>query len=72
MLVGLGFDVWIGNNRGVFDYSANTSYLANQAIYWNFDFADLGMHDLPAQIDFILTYLNEATLTYIGYGRGNT
>jgi pimeloyl-ACP methyl ester carboxylesterase len=72
-LLDLGFDVWIGNNRGVYDYSANISYLANQIdIYWNFDFTDMADHDLPAQIDYILSATGESKLTYIGYGRGNT
>jgi pimeloyl-ACP methyl ester carboxylesterase len=29
MLLNMGFDVWVGNNRGVYDYSWNLSYLAN-------------------------------------------
>lgn len=72
MLLNMGFDVWIGNNRGVYDYSWNLSYLANQLdIYWNFAFDSMGLQDVPAQIDYILTETNEATVIYIGYGRGN-
>jgi len=31
----------------------------------------MGLQDVPAQIDYILTETNEATVIYIGYGRGN-
>jgi pimeloyl-ACP methyl ester carboxylesterase len=72
-LVEHGFDVWVGNNRGVYDYSANVSYRASQEdIYWNFDFTDMAKNDLPTQIDYILEQTREAKLTFIGFGRGNT
>lgn len=59
-LVEHGFDVWVGNNRGVYDYSSNISYRANQVdIYWNFDFADMADHDLPTQIDYVLEQTRE-------------
>jgi lysosomal acid lipase/cholesteryl ester hydrolase len=72
-LVEHGFDVWVGNNRGVYDYSSNISYRANQVdIYWNFDFTDMADHDLPTQIDYVLEQTRESKLTFIGLGRGNT
>jgi lysosomal acid lipase/cholesteryl ester hydrolase len=74
MLVDLGFDVWLGNNRGINEYSEHISYAptASNDAYWNFSFSSLGLYDLPAQIDFILQETREAKLSYIGYGRGNT
>ena len=54
-LLELGFDVWLGNNRGVNDYSHNQFYKANQEdIYWHFDFTNMAEHDLPMQIDYVL------------------
>jgi hypothetical protein len=31
----------------------------------------MGMQDVPAQIDYILDLTKEASVIYIGYGRGN-
>ena len=69
----LGFDVWLGNNRGVYDYSANEFYRANQLdVYWNFDYTEMAEYDLPALTQYILDTTHQERLSYIGYGRGNT
>ena len=54
-----GYDVWLGNNRGCY-YSLghktlNSSIEEDKPAYYDFDFEDMGLYDLPAEIDFILT-----------------
>ena len=42
-----GYDVWLGNNRGT-SHSKGTVDNKHPAEYWDFSFAEIGMHDLPA------------------------
>jgi pimeloyl-ACP methyl ester carboxylesterase len=54
-----GYDVWMGNNRGC-QYSLkhktlNSTYgSADAGLYWSFSFEEMGLYDIPAEIDFIL------------------
>lgn len=45
-----GFDVWLGNNRGNRYSLGHVSLNSNidKAAYWDFDFEDMGLKDLPA------------------------
>ncbi|CAK0821806.1 unnamed protein product [Prorocentrum cordatum] len=57
-----GFDVWLGNNRGVF--------LSNTPA-WNWTFIDMADFDLPAMIDAILAETRASTLrAFVGHSQG--
>ncbi len=65
-LVDSGYDVWIGNNRGNSHSNKhlNLSRSENKNSYWNFNFHDMGMKDVPAMTDYILGLTNQEKLIY--------
>ena len=71
-----GFDVWMGNNRGcrysVAHTTLNPESRADKPAYWDFDFEEMGLYDLPAEIDFILNNTGNAKVTFIGHSMGAT
>lgn len=69
-----GFDVWMGNNRGnYFSSSWNRSEpVATSDAFWNFSFADMGVFDVPANIDYILKHTGKPHLQYIAHSQGTT
>ena len=71
-----GYDVWMGNNRGN-KYSLNHRTLdpnnsKDAPLYWDFSYEEMGIYDLPAEIDFILNLTNHKQLSYIGHSQGTT
>jgi hypothetical protein len=44
----LGYDVWLGSNRGTIDFSSHTTLdpIADAAEYWNFSYMEMGLYDL--------------------------
>ena len=48
-LVDEGYTVYLGNNRGS-KYGSVNDDISDQTseAYWNFDFTDMGLYDLPA------------------------
>lgn len=66
----------MGNNRGC-AYSLGHKTLDpnnkdDEPIYWNFSFEEMGIYDLPAEIDFILEKTGQEKLSYIGHSQGTT
>jgi len=54
ILVENGYDVWLGNNRGN-RYATNHVTLSTAEIeFWQTNYIDMGIYDIPAFIDFIL------------------
>jgi len=66
----VGYDVWLGNNSGN-DLTTFKTRGASEYEKWDFNWADMGIHDVPATIDKILDETNKSKVTYIGMSQGN-
>ncbi len=42
----------------------------SEQAFWEFNFADMGLYDTPAFIDFVLSKTQQSKLTYIGHSQG--
>lgn len=71
VLVDMGFDVWLGNNRGNKYSKKSTLYDPNSKEFWNYSLDDFAWHDIPDSIDYILDLTNAKTLSYIGFSQGS-
>ncbi|KAJ8727885.1 hypothetical protein PYW08_016270 [Mythimna loreyi] len=74
LLAEAGYDVWLGNARGNY-YSRNHRSLDPDGIlqnFWRFSWDEIGNHDLPAFIDYILEKTGQEKLHYIGHSQGGT
>jgi len=71
-LVDEGYDVWMGNNRGCRYSIGHVSLNTSSREYWDFDFEEMGLYDLPAEIDFILNKTGYEKIPVIGHSEGST
>jgi len=71
-----GYDVWMGNNRGnrysLGHVSLNATDPVDEPNYWSFSYEEMGLYDLPAEIDFILEKTQQKQLSYVGHSEGTT
>jgi len=68
----MGYDVWLGNNRGNL-FSRNSTTIKNVTYskqFWNFTFTEMGVHDVPAHIKYVLAATGRKTLSYVGWSQG--
>lgn len=54
MLSRKGHDIWLGNNRGNAYSMGHVKYTSKDKEFWDFDQEQMGIYDLPAEIDYIL------------------
>lgn len=66
----LGYDVWLGNNRGTYSKNAHVVYNANDPEFWDFTIDELARFDLPAMVDYVLLETNREKLVFIGHSQG--
>ncbi|XP_052863614.1 lipase 1-like [Anopheles cruzii] len=72
LLADRGYDVWMGNARGN-RYSRNHDSLTPVLpTFWDFSWHEIGYHDLPAMIDYILEQTQQPRLHYVGHSQGTT
>lgn len=78
LLADLGYDVWMGNARGN-RYSRNHTTRKpdgnrrERQLFWQFSWHEIGIYDLPAMIDYVLTMNNDfEKIHYIGHSQGTT
>ncbi|XP_050680683.1 lipase 3-like isoform X1 [Leptidea sinapis] len=71
-----GYDVWIGNARGVGNSRRHISLNPDNRIdkydFFEFTYEDIGLKDLPAMIDFALNHTGQSKIHYIGHSQGGT
>lgn len=74
MAVKDGFDVWMGNNRGNKFSLGHTHLKHNDKTpeYWDFDFEEMGIYDLPAMFNYTLNITGASKLTIMGHSMGAT
>lgn len=69
-----GFDVWLGNNRGV-PYSRkhiNLDPETDENKYYDYSFYELGQYDLTAFVDAIISETGSSKINFIGHSQGAT
>ena len=54
IMADLGYDVWLGNNRGNIYGQQHLNYTLHSAEFWDFDFETMGIEDLPTIINYVL------------------
>ncbi|XP_052891371.1 gastric triacylglycerol lipase-like [Anopheles moucheti] len=71
LLADAGYDVWMGNARGT-RYSRKHTHLdpdrSNE--FWNFTWHEIGLYDVSAMVDHVLTVTGEPRLHYGGFSQG--
>lgn len=75
VLADAGFDVWLGNARGT-DYSFKHEYLnlndkRDLKKFWEFSIDHLANFDVPAVVDYVLSYTKREKVSYIGFSQGS-
>ncbi|TBU35159.1 triacylglycerol lipase [Dichomitus squalens] len=69
-LVELGFDVWLGNNRGNKYSKKSIHHNPNSTKFWDYSMDDFAWHDIPDSIEYILRVTKEESLSYVGFSQG--
>ncbi|CAK1544443.1 unnamed protein product [Leptosia nina] len=71
-----GFDVWIGNARGVENSRRHVLWDPDSDVtkrhFWDFTFEEIALIDLPRMIDFALAHTRQDKLHYVGHSQGGT
>ncbi|ONH67733.1 Sterol esterase TGL1 [Cyberlindnera fabianii] len=67
----MGFDVWMGNNRGNKYSTKHLSLKPSHKRFWDFSIDEFAMYDIPDSINYILSYTKQQDLTYIGFSQGS-
>ncbi|XP_014285360.1 lipase 1 [Halyomorpha halys] len=70
MLLDLGYDVWLSNQRGTFFNQYSLKYPKTDPRFWNFSFHESGYYDIPAFVDKILAVRKVEQLFFIGHSFG--
>lgn len=72
ILFDVGYDVWLGNNRGNTYSRKHTKFSSNPEIFSNFGWHEIAMHDLPAMMNFVLQHTQQNQINYVGHSQGTT
>lgn len=72
LLSDIGYDVWMGNDRGSEFHVKHKFFPKNSEEFWNFSVQEIATFDLSAMIDYTLYNTNETSMFYIGHSQGST
>ncbi|GLH01219.1 Lipase 3, partial [Gryllus bimaculatus] len=73
LLADAGYDVWMANARGNIYSRAHASLPTySSSPFWDFSFHEVGVYDLPAEMEYILRATGASQLHYVGHSMGTT
>lgn len=72
VLCDLGYEVWLGNNRGNKYSAKNLNCNINDKRFWDFSIDEFALFDIPNSIEYVLEATGVEKLTYIGFSQGST
>lgn len=65
-----GYQVYLGNNRGVFDMG-HRKLKRNDPRFWDYNIKELALYDLPALVAHVLAETGHPKLAFMGHSQGN-
>ncbi|XP_066594913.1 lipase 3-like [Prorops nasuta] len=71
-LVDAGYDVWLANCRGNTFSKYHLTKSPDVKEFWDFSYHELGVYDIPAEIDQVLNVTGQEKLFYVGHSMGTT
>jgi lysosomal acid lipase/cholesteryl ester hydrolase len=71
VLAELGYDVWLGNNRGNKYSKKSIHHDPSSSKFWDFSIDDFAWHDIPDSIEYILQITRAPALSYVGFSQGS-
>ncbi|XP_029159665.1 gastric triacylglycerol lipase-like isoform X1 [Nylanderia fulva] len=72
LLADRGYDVWLGNFRGNIYSRRHISLSPSESKFWDYNFNELAVYDLPAIITFISNMTSQPIHSYVGISMGTT
>lgn len=67
-----GYDVWMPNSRGNLYSRNHTRFSPDNKEFWQFSWHEIGIHDNPTIIDFVLLKTGHSDVIHIGHSQGTT
>ena len=71
-LADAGYDVWMGNNRGKEYSQVHETYGVDDAEFWEFGWAEMGLYDDVANVKLIKNETGKDKVIYLGWSQGTT
>lgn len=65
-----GYDVWLGNYRGVLEKHAVLDIKRDKREFYNFSFDEIIQYDLPDIIDYIMKLTKSTKIGFVGHSQG--
>ncbi|GAV56318.1 hypothetical protein ZYGR_0BB00950 [Zygosaccharomyces rouxii] len=67
----LGFDVWMGNNRGNKYSTAHLTRMPKSRKFWDFSIDEFAFFDVPNSVEFVLRRTKVPQVICIGFSQGS-